>query len=318
MSHCDSPSVPALRRLPTAGQAALRRRAEGRHARGVARPGCSTAAHRQPLRRPRRTAHRLRPDPPRGTRPGRRARRLRHRLAGAVDPARRHRLARRRHEGPGTGSPAPPDGRPGTLGPRRGRPPPPRRTGPGPRRTAPPRDRPRPPDRRTHPNGHGPAGHPPAGRAPARYPAGHARDHLRPAAGPPALPALPRDPARQPRFRRRAARLRPLVRGGGGRRGCRPDWMFTAECAGRIVGVSTARATRDPRTCHIDYTGVLRPWRGRGLARSLKLHAARRLAGHGVRTVHTEVEAGNAPMVAVNSALGYRWGPGHHRLVKQL
>ncbi|GAA2818942.1 GNAT family N-acetyltransferase [Kitasatospora sp. CM 4170] len=100
--------------------------------------------------------------------------------------------------------------------------------------------------------------------------------------------------------------------------GCRPDWMFTAECAGRIVGVSTARATRDPRTCHIDYTGVLRPWRGRGLARSLKLHAARRLAGHGVRTVHTEVEAGNAPMVAVNSALGYRWGPGHHRLVKQL
>ncbi|MFE7192368.1 GNAT family N-acetyltransferase [Kitasatospora sp. NPDC057541] len=99
--------------------------------------------------------------------------------------------------------------------------------------------------------------------------------------------------------------------------GGRPDWVFTVECTGRIVGVTVVHAVPDPHACHIDYTGVLRAWRGRGLARALKLHAARHLAYHGVRTVRTEVEAGNVPMVAVNTALGYRWGPGHRRLVKE-
>ncbi|MER5350026.1 GNAT family N-acetyltransferase [Kitasatospora sp. NPDC002551] len=99
--------------------------------------------------------------------------------------------------------------------------------------------------------------------------------------------------------------------------GGRPDWVFTAESMGRIVGATVVHAVSDPQACRIDYTGVLRPWRGRGLARALKLHAARHLAGHGVRTAHTEVEAGNVPMVAVNTALGYRWGPGHRRLVKE-
>ncbi|MER7703649.1 GNAT family N-acetyltransferase [Kitasatospora sp. NPDC097605] len=97
----------------------------------------------------------------------------------------------------------------------------------------------------------------------------------------------------------------------------RPDWVFTAECGERIVGATVVHPRPDPRACRIDYTGVLRPWRGRGLARALKLHAARHLAGHGVRTAHTEVEVGNVPMVAVNTALGYRWGPGHRRLVKE-
>ncbi len=100
--------------------------------------------------------------------------------------------------------------------------------------------------------------------------------------------------------------------------GARPDWVFTAECADRIVGVTVVHATPDPQACHVDYTAVLRPWRGRGLARALKLHAARHLVGHGVLTVHTEVEVGNVPMVAVNTALGYRWGPGHRRMVKEL
>ncbi|GAA1384193.1 hypothetical protein GCM10009639_05390 [Kitasatospora putterlickiae] len=99
--------------------------------------------------------------------------------------------------------------------------------------------------------------------------------------------------------------------------GARPDWVFTAESMGRIVGATVVHAVPDPRACRIDYTGVLRPWRGRGLARALKLHAARHLTGHGVRTAHTEVEAGNVPMVAVNTALGYRWGRGHWRLVKE-
>ncbi|WP_043464790.1 GNAT family N-acetyltransferase [Kitasatospora sp. MBT66] len=100
--------------------------------------------------------------------------------------------------------------------------------------------------------------------------------------------------------------------------GGRPDWVFTAECTGRIVGATVVHGTDDPTACHVHYTAVLRAWRGRGLARALKLHAARHLLGHGVRTAHTEVEAGNVPMVAVNAALGYRWGAGHRRLVKEL
>ncbi|MFJ9444481.1 GNAT family N-acetyltransferase [Kitasatospora sp. NPDC101235] len=103
-----------------------------------------------------------------------------------------------------------------------------------------------------------------------------------------------------------------------GGEGFRAHWVLLAEHGRRIVAVTAVRATPDPHTGHVDHTAVERPWRGRGLARALKLHAARRLFDDGLRLLHTEVEAANAPMLAVNAALGYRPGPGHHRTVKTL
>ncbi|MFD0272895.1 GNAT family N-acetyltransferase [Kitasatospora sp. NPDC127111] len=86
--------------------------------------------------------------------------------------------------------------------------------------------------------------------------------------------------------------------------------------ASRIPGRGAAHPGGGAR--HVGHTGVLRPWRGRGLARALKTHAAHRLVADGARTAHTEAEAANAAMVAVSSALGHRWGRGHHRLVTGL
>ncbi|GAA4846222.1 GNAT family N-acetyltransferase [Kitasatospora terrestris] len=98
----------------------------------------------------------------------------------------------------------------------------------------------------------------------------------------------------------------------------RPDWIHLAEHTGRLVAVAAAHATPDPYTCHLTYAAVARPWRGRGLARTLKLHATDHLAHAGLRTAHTEVAAANTPMTALTTALGYTWHPGHHRLVLPL
>ncbi|MGW4895462.1 GNAT family N-acetyltransferase [Kitasatospora sp. NPDC004240] len=99
---------------------------------------------------------------------------------------------------------------------------------------------------------------------------------------------------------------------------CRPDWVFTAHAGAALVGVTAVQHTEQRDTAYVDYTAVHPDWRGRGLARALKLTAARRLAAAGIRRLRTEVEAGNAPMLAVNAALGYRLLPGHRRMVRLL
>ncbi|MEV0563538.1 GNAT family N-acetyltransferase [Dactylosporangium sp. NPDC050588] len=107
---------------------------------------------------------------------------------------------------------------------------------------------------------------------------------------------------------------------------CRPDWLFLAlhdeaphdeaPHDERVVGVCQLRATDDPHTACNDYTAVARSWRGHGIARALKLHAAGQAARSGIQHLRTEVEASNGPMLAVNDRLGYRRGRGHHRMVR--
>ncbi|MFF5208433.1 GNAT family N-acetyltransferase [Streptosporangium sp. NPDC000396] len=100
--------------------------------------------------------------------------------------------------------------------------------------------------------------------------------------------------------------------------GRRTDWVFLALREAEIVGVTAAQSTDDPHTAYVDYTGVARDWRGRGIARALKLVAAQRLEQSGVRRLRTEVEASNTAMMAVNARLGYTLGTGHYRMVKPL
>lgn len=95
----------------------------------------------------------------------------------------------------------------------------------------------------------------------------------------------------------------------------KPEWVFTAEHRGQIVGVTAVEATDDPHNAYVDYTGVVKAWRGRGLARALKVGAAAQLAASGIRRLETEVDASNTPMLAVNTSLGYLLGPGHYRMV---
>jgi GNAT superfamily N-acetyltransferase len=53
-------------------------------------------------------------------------------------------------------------------------------------------------------------------------------------------------------------------------------------------------------------TGTLREYRGRGLAKLVKVAALRRAADAGIRTAATSMDERNGPMRAVNEWLGYR------------
>ena len=53
-------------------------------------------------------------------------------------------------------------------------------------------------------------------------------------------------------------------------------------------------------------TGTRQAFRGRGLARLLKTHSLHHAAGLGVTIAITDNDESNAPMLAVNTKLGYR------------
>lgn len=65
-----------------------------------------------------------------------------------------------------------------------------------------------------------------------------------------------------------------------------------------FIGDSTTRAWHD-------MTGVRRRWRGRGVARALKLATIAWAIEHGLETLVTGNDEDNAPMRAVNARLGY-------------
>ncbi|MED4782767.1 GNAT family N-acetyltransferase [Brevibacillus choshinensis] len=99
---------------------------------------------------------------------------------------------------------------------------------------------------------------------------------------------------------------------------CDPELVFIAADGERFIGVTTVFHTDQPSIKYTDYTGVAQDYRGRGIARALKLlsiHAAKKL---GARTLSTETEAKNSPMQAVNRKLGYVSGKGHYRIIKRL
>ena len=58
-------------------------------------------------------------------------------------------------------------------------------------------------------------------------------------------------------------------------------------------------------------TAVSKPYRGRGLARALKVRALTHAASQGVKTVKTNNDSSNHAMLALNKSLGFR--PIHRR-----
>jgi GNAT superfamily N-acetyltransferase len=75
---------------------------------------------------------------------------------------------------------------------------------------------------------------------------------------------------------------------------------------GRAVAIAMILVDLESRRAFNAYTGTLRAYRGRGLARLAKLGAMRRLAQLGVTMVLTENDEANAAMLAINERLGYR------------
>jgi len=89
-----------------------------------------------------------------------------------------------------------------------------------------------------------------------------------------------------------------------------PDFDFATGRAAVVDGkaVAVAYVIVDPpsRRAFNAYTGTLRAYRGRGLARLAKLGVIRRLAELEIASVLTENDETNAPMLAINDRLGYR------------
>ena len=87
----------------------------------------------------------------------------------------------------------------------------------------------------------------------------------------------------------------------------------------KVVGESTLHYHRlANRSGYTGYTGVLREYRGRGIALALKLVCIERAVAEGLPRMRTNNDFENPAMLAVNNKLGYQFVPGPHRLFKRL
>jgi GNAT superfamily N-acetyltransferase len=100
-----------------------------------------------------------------------------------------------------------------------------------------------------------------------------------------------------------------------------PDFDFAASYAacvdGRAVAVTYTAADYPGARAASACTGVLPEHRGHGYARLVKLAAIRHLASRGVALLVTDNDERNAPMLAVNTRLGFRPHGAHYAYVRE-
>jgi GNAT superfamily N-acetyltransferase len=90
----------------------------------------------------------------------------------------------------------------------------------------------------------------------------------------------------------------------------RREAIFIALVDGEVAGyASLGFPGARPAMAWHDMTGVARPFRGRGIAGALKRAQIAWAAENGIVTLETENNVENAPMRAINAALGYRPEP---------
>ena len=100
----------------------------------------------------------------------------------------------------------------------------------------------------------------------------------------------------------------------------RRDDRWWIACDGdRPVAMSYLKFPPVRGTVWTGYTCAAREYRGRGIARAVKLQTLAQATELGVPTVRTDNDAENAPMLHINETLGYVRRPGwveHHKRVK--
>jgi GNAT superfamily N-acetyltransferase len=84
------------------------------------------------------------------------------------------------------------------------------------------------------------------------------------------------------------------------------EGSFVAMVDGVAAAVSLIIADRESGRAASMFTGTLAPYRGRGLARAVKLASVEWLVANGITSLVTTNDETNAPMLAVNRRLGYR------------
>ncbi|MCI0776458.1 MAG: GNAT family N-acetyltransferase, partial [Chloroflexi bacterium] len=88
----------------------------------------------------------------------------------------------------------------------------------------------------------------------------------------------------------------------------RPEGAYLALDGDQIIGVAHVMLDTEHDRMENLFTGVLREYRGRGIAQAMKLLTIKYARQSGVSEILTENDSENAPMLAVNGKLGYkRW-----------
>jgi GNAT superfamily N-acetyltransferase len=92
--------------------------------------------------------------------------------------------------------------------------------------------------------------------------------------------------------------------------GALADAHFLARHGERYVGLSSLfRSLEDPHILYQELTGVLRDYRGQGIAMALKLATVRYARTHGYREIRTWNDTRNRPMLRINEAMGFQKQP---------
>lgn len=81
------------------------------------------------------------------------------------------------------------------------------------------------------------------------------------------------------------------------------------------VGLAAVSLNPENQSAYNEHTGVLRAYRGRKIAQSLKILAASYARQHGARQIGTDVDTLNPPMLAINQKLDYQPQAGRYLLV---
>jgi len=84
------------------------------------------------------------------------------------------------------------------------------------------------------------------------------------------------------------------------------------------VGMAPVSVFPDSRTAYNLHTGVLPMYRGRKIATSLKVLAARYARQHGADRIIADSNLRSAPILAINRKMGYKRQPGKYTLVCEL
>ena len=86
-----------------------------------------------------------------------------------------------------------------------------------------------------------------------------------------------------------------------------PEGYFIAKDGPNYIGMSNVhQVDSEPGVLHQDDTGVIREYRGRGIATALKLKVIEFAKRNGYRSIKTWNDSGNAPMLAINTKLGFK------------
>jgi len=97
-----------------------------------------------------------------------------------------------------------------------------------------------------------------------------------------------------------------------------PDGIQVALFNDQWIGMNWVSQGTTPGQMVTEYTGVLKEFRGKGIAQGLKAQGIQFAMEYGAQTIRTNNDDRNAPMLAINRKLGFQEAPGFYIVRKEL